>query len=65
MILADIALKEGIIVGVGDFSASSAEQVIDATGCYVILDLLMSIIIQTHIGNYFRSQNLRGCFVRE
>lgn len=35
MILADIALKEGIIVGVGDFSASSAEQVIDATGCYV------------------------------
>ncbi len=35
MILADIALKEGVIVGVGDLSASSAEQVIDASGCYV------------------------------
>ncbi len=35
MVAADIALKEGIIVGVGDFSASSAEQIIDASGCYV------------------------------
>lgn len=35
MFSADVALKEGIIVGVGDFSSSSAEQVIDATGCYV------------------------------
>lgn len=36
MFLADIALKEGVIVGIGDFSASSAEQVIDAGGCYVV-----------------------------
>lgn len=35
MVVADIALKEGVIVGVGDFSASSAEQIIDASGCYV------------------------------
>lgn len=35
MFLADVALKEGIIVGVGDFTASSAEQIIDASGCYV------------------------------
>ncbi len=35
MFLADVALKEGVIVGVGDFALSSAEQVIDASGCYV------------------------------
>lgn len=35
MFLADVALKEGVVVGVGDFASSSAEQVIDATGCYV------------------------------
>lgn len=35
MVSADVAVKEGVIVGVGDFAASSAEQVIDASGCYV------------------------------
>ena len=35
MFQADIAIREGMIVGVGDFRVATAEQVIDASGCYV------------------------------
>lgn len=35
MVRADVAIKEGMIVGIGEFSKEEAEQVIEAEGCYV------------------------------
>ncbi len=64
MFRADVAVREGAIVAVGDFSDETAQRVVDASGCYVTPGF---IDVNNHSDTYwemFRTPELPGMLLQ-
>ena len=57
-VIGDLALREGLIVGVGKFEVKSADRVIDCTGLYLAPGF---IDLHTHSDDQVVSPTLRAC----